>query len=253
MKKPTSPKDAAEMPFTGHLQEFRSRLITSLFILVLSAGVSFYFSGTLLAWLKRPLDTELIFLSPAEAFWADLKISLFVGFLCAFPVILYEIWRFISPGLLPHERGAFLPFLVFGVGFFFLGLAFSYFLALPFALQFLIDYGRESGLTPRISVSMYIDFNLRLLLASGFIFELPLVMILLAKFGLLTPDFLSKNRKYAVIAAFVIAAVITPTPDIFNQLMMAIPLLFLYEVGIIAVRLFGGRLGRSKQKKSKGD
>ncbi len=241
------------MPFTGHLKEFRSRLITSLFILILCAGVSFYFSGTLLAWLKRPLDTELIFLSPAEAFWADLKISLFVGFLCAFPVILYEVWRFVAPGLLPHERGAFMPFLIFGIGFFFLGLAFSYFLALPFALQFLIDYGRESGLTPRISVSMYIDFNLRLLLASGFIFELPLVMILLAKFGLLTPDFLAENRKYAVIGAFVIAAVITPTPDIFNQLMMAVPLLFLYEVGIIAVRLFGGRRGLPQQKESEGN
>lgn len=241
------------MPFTGHLQEFRSRLITSLLILVLCAGVSFYFSGTLLAWFKRPLDTELIFLSPAEAFWADLKVSLFVGFLCAFPVILYEIWRFIAPGLLPHERGTFLPFLVFGIGFFFLGLAFCYFLALPFALQFLIDYGRESGLTPRISVSMYIDFNLRLLLASGFIFELPLVMILFAKLGWLTPGFLVENRKYAVIGAFVIAAVITPTPDIFNQLMMAVPLLFLYEVGIIAVRLFGGRRGLSPQKESEGN
>ncbi|MFQ5580514.1 MAG: twin-arginine translocase subunit TatC [Nitrospiria bacterium] len=253
MKRPARPEDAAEMPFSGHLQEFRSRLITSFFILIFFAGVSFYFSETLLVWLKRPLETELIFLSPAEAFWADLKISLFVGFLCAFPVILYEIWRFVSPGLLPHERGAFLPFLVFGIGFFFLGLAFSYFLALPFALQFLINYGRESGLTPRISVSMYIDFNLRLLLASGFIFELPLVMILLAKFGLLTPEALVKNRKYAVIGAFVIAAVVTPTPDIFNQLMMAVPLLFLYEVGIVAVRLFGGRRGLSPQKEPEGN
>ncbi|MFQ5950177.1 MAG: twin-arginine translocase subunit TatC, partial [Nitrospiria bacterium] len=199
-----------------------------------------------------PLDTELIFLSPAEAFWADLKVSLFVGFICAFPVILYEFWRFIAPGLLPQERGYFLPFLVFGTSFFFLGLIFSYFIALPFALRFLIAYGRQSGLTPRISVSMYIDFNLRLLLASGFIFELPLGMILLAKLGWLTPEFLVKNRKYAVIGAFLVAALITPTPDIFNQLMMAIPLLFLYEVGIIAVRLFGGKRRVPQQKESEG-
>jgi sec-independent protein translocase protein TatC len=232
-------KDQAEMPITGHLLELRSRLVKSVLFLLLFCGIAFYFSDQIFFWFRRPLNAELIFLSPAEAFWSDLKISLFVGFLCAFPVILYEVWQFISPGLLPKERGYFLPFIILGTLFFFLGVAFCYFVALPLALDFLIDYGRRSGIKPQISVSMYIDFNLKFLLAFGLIFELPLGMILLSRIGILTVPFLARNRKYAILLAFVIAAILTPTPDIFNQTVMAIPLIILYEVGIIAVRIFG--------------
>ena len=229
------------MPFTGHLQEFRQRLIKSLIVLILTAGTAFYFSGNLLGLIKRPLDAQLIFLSPAEAFWSDIKISLFFGFLCAFPIILLEVWKFVSPGLLPNERGALLPFFSIGLFFFYGGVSFCYFVALPFALNFLIDYGREAGIEPLISVSMYVDFNLKLLIAFGVIFELPIAMVILSKMGFLTPDFLVKNRKYAVLGAFVIAAIATPTPDMFNQLIMAGPLILLYEIGIVTVRLFGGR------------
>lgn len=233
-------KGQAEMPITGHLLELRGRLVKSVLFLLFFCGIAFYFSDQIFFWFKRPLNAELIFLSPAEAFWSDLKISLFAGFLGAFPVILYEVWQFISPGLLPKERGYFLPFLILGSLFFFLGVAFCYFVALPLALDFLIDYGRRSGIKPQISVSMYIDFNLKFLLAFGLIFELPLLMILFSRMGFLTPAFLVKNRKYAVLAAFIVSALLTPTPDIFNQMVMAIPLMILYEVGIIAVRLFGG-------------
>ncbi|TAK10140.1 MAG: twin-arginine translocase subunit TatC, partial [Candidatus Manganitrophaceae bacterium] len=104
-----------------------------------------------------------------------------------------------------------------------------------------IDYGRKSGIKPQISISMYIDFNLKFLLGFGLVFELPLVMLFLSKIGLLTPAFLTRNRKYAILLAFFIAAVLTPTPDIFNQCIMAIPLILLYEIGIIAIRIFGGR------------
>lgn len=229
------------MPISGHLQELRSRLIRSVLIVSFFFGAAFYFSDSLLFLLKRPLHAELIFLSPAEAFWADLKVALFVGFLGALPVILYEIWQFVAPGLLPNERGYFLPFLILSTLLFFVGMAFCYFLALPFALDFLIDYGRKSGIKPQISVSMYIDFNLKFLLGFGLVFELPLVMLFLAKIGLLTPAFLTRNRKYAILLAFFIAAVLTPTPDVFNQCVMAIPLILLYEIGIIAIRIFGGR------------
>jgi sec-independent protein translocase protein TatC len=227
------------MPITGHLQELRSRLVKSLLVLICFFGLAFYYSDIVLVWFKRPLNAELIFLSPAEAFWADLKISLFVGFVFALPAILYEVWKFIAPGLLPKERGSLFPFLLLAPFFFLLGMAFSYFVALPLALEFLMEYGRRSGITPQISVSMYIDFNLKFLLAFGLIFELPLVMIVLSKMGFLTPAFLTRNRKYAIFLAFLIAALLTPTPDIFNQSMMAIPLIFLYEIGIIAVRIFG--------------
>lgn len=227
------------MPMTGHLAELRTRLIRMVAVLILFFGAAFYFSDTLLAWFKRPLNAPLVFLSPAEAFWADLKVSMFVGFLAAFPMILYEIWKFVSPGLLPRERRYIFPFIFFSTFFFFAGLAFCYFVALPFALHFLIDYGRQSGLTPQISISMYVDFNLKFLLGFGLIFELPLVMTLLAKMGLITTELLTRNRKYAVFLAFLIAAILTPTPDVFNQCVMAVPLMLLYELGIIAVRIFG--------------
>jgi len=239
------------MPFTGHLQEFRQRLIKSLLVLVLTAAVAFYFSDSLLGWIKRPLSAQLVFLSPAEAFWSDLKVSLFFGFLCAFPFVLFEIWQFVSPGLLPNERGMLLPFFSMGMLFFYGGIAFCYFLALPFALNFLINYGRDAGIEPLISVSMYVDFNLKLLIAFGLIFELPIVMVLLSMTGFLTPDFLTKNRKYAILGAFVIAAIATPTPDMFNQFIMALPLILLYEIGIITVRLFGGRRAASRKERER--
>jgi len=239
------------MPFTGHLKEFRQRLILSLVVLVLSASLAFYFSADLLALIKRPLDAQLIFLSPAEAFWSDLKVSLFFGFLCAFPVILFEFWKFVSPGLLASEKGILFPFFSIGLFFFYGGISFCYFLALPFALEFLIAYGRDAGIEPLISVSMYVDFNLKMLIAFGLIFELPLIMVILSMMGFLTPDFLSKNRKYAVLGAFVIAAIATPTPDMFNQLVMALPLILLYEVGIITVRLFGGRRAAAKKERER--
>lgn len=228
------------MPISGHLQELRSRLIRSLLIISVFFGLAFYFSDTLFALLKRPLHAELIFLSPAEAFWADLKVALFAGFLAALPVVLYEVWQFVAPGLLQNERASLFPFLVLSIIFFFIGMAFCYFVAMPFALDFLIDYGRKSGIKPQISVSMYIDFNLKFLLGFGLVFELPLAMLFLSRMGLLTPAFLTRNRKYAILVAFLIAAILTPTPDVFNQCVMAIPLILLYEVGILAVRLFGG-------------
>jgi len=236
------------MPISGHLQELRSRLVRSVLIISLCFGAAFYFSDHLLILLKRPLHAELIFLSPAEAFWADLKVALFVGFLAALPVILCEIWQFVAPGLLPNERGYLFPFLIFSTLLFFAGMAFCYLFALPFALDFLIDYGRRSGITPQISVSMYIDFNLKFLLGFGFVFELPLVMLFLARMGLMTPAFFSQNRKYAVLLAFLIAAILTPTPDIFNQCLMAIPLIILYEVGILIVRIFGSAVSLRKEE-----
>lgn len=227
------------MPITGHLQELRQRIILSLAILIIFAGTAFYFSEILLGWLKTPLNTDLVFLSPAEAFWADLKVSLFIGFLVAFPAIVYQVWAYVSPGLLPGERALFLPFLSFGIFFFFSGIFFCYAVALPFAIQFLIDYGRDAGVTPLISVSSYVDFNIKILLAFGIIFELPMAMVILGRMGFLTAEILVQNRKYAILGAFVIAAIATPTPDIFNQLIMAGPLICLYEIGIITVRIFG--------------
>jgi|SRR5579863_5216428 len=232
-------KSDLAMPFTGHLSELRTRLIRSVLALGVCSTVAFYFSDRVLHWLRHPLNAQLVFLAPAEAFWASLKISLFVGLLAAFPVMLYELWQFVSPGLLPRERVALLPFLFLGIIGFLAGLLFGYYIALPFAVAFLIDYGRNSGITPMISVSMFIDFNLKFLLAFGLIFELPLAILFLTRLGFLTPSFLARNRKYAIFFAFLAGAILTPTPDVFNQTLMALPIIFLYEVGIVMARMFG--------------
>ncbi|MEK7702987.1 MAG: twin-arginine translocase subunit TatC [Nitrospirota bacterium] len=245
-------KKSSEMPVWDHLKELRGSFVRSGLAFAVSSIVAFFFSGQLLSWLTIPLmpggghgdapsmtTNPFVFLSPAEVFLTDIKIAIFTGLAISIPVILYEIWRFISPGLFQKERRSFYPFLILGSLFFYLGVAFCYFLALPFALQFLVSYGQQRGITPAISLSLYVDFNLKFLFSFGLIFELPVIMALLSKTGILTVPFLVHNRKYAIVASFLIAAILTPTPDIFNQCMMAIPLILLYEVGIIAVRLFG--------------
>ncbi len=227
------------MPITGHLRELRGRLIASGVALLVCWATAFSFADRIRGSLGRTLEVPLVFLSPEEVLWSDLKVSLFVGFLMSLPVILYQGWRFVAPGLLPAERRAYFPFLLLSALFFLIGIGFAYGVAIPFALRFLIDYGRQNGVTPQLSISMYVDFHLKFLIAFGLVFELPVAMMLVSRTGLLTPAFLAHNRKYAVLLAFLIAALLTPTPDIFNQCLMAVPLILLYEAGILAIRIFG--------------
>jgi sec-independent protein translocase protein TatC len=241
--------NSEEMPVWDHLKELRNSFIRAGIALFLSAGIAFSFSDRLLLWLTHALPKEgvdgrapLVFISPAEVFLTDIKIALYGGFALAIPIIFYEIWRFISPGLFQKERRSLYPVLIFGSLSFYVGMAFCYFFALPFALDFLVSYGQARGIVPAISVSMYVDFNLKFLFAFGLIFELPIVMALLSKTGILTVPFLTHNRKYAIIIAFFSAAILTPTPDIFNQCLMALPLIILYEVGILAARFFGRKI-----------
>ncbi len=243
------------MPFLSHLEELRKRLIVSLVAIGVGFSLSFYFSEQIMGFLKRILTTtyalqkgfpfvviitkpspELIFVAPAEAFWAHIKIGFLAGLLLAIPFILFELWRFVRPGLLERERRYALPFVVLGTVFFFVGLAFCYFVVLPFAMNFLLTYKTEH-LTPMLSIGLFIDFTVKFLLAFGLIFQLPLLITLAARLGLVTSQFLTRNRKYAILLNFVIAAILTPTPDVFNQALMAGPLCLLYEVGIWAARL----------------
>jgi sec-independent protein translocase protein TatC len=230
-----------EMPLTGHLAELRQRLIKCLIALGIGFGVSFYFVDGLLALLRRPAPAQLYFLTPTEAFWMSMEISFFVGLFISLPVILYQVWKFISPGLLQQERKYLLPFLLLGTLFFAAGLLFCYFIVLPFALTFLVGFGTEMGLRPLLSIGSYVDFLLKFLLAFGLIFELPLAITLLARMGLMTPEFLSRNRKYAVLVNAVLAAILTPTTDVFNMMLMMIPLLLFYELGVLGAKLFGRR------------
>ena len=188
----------------------------------------------------KKMGYTLIFTSPTEAFWVQMKVALIAGLFLAAPGILWQVWRFVEPGLHAHERKYALPFIFVGSILFLGGGAFSLFVVTPFALNFLLSYARP-GLTPMITLQNHVDFLLKFTLAFGAVFELPLAITILARMGLVTAKSLPADRKYAILGAFIAGAVLTPTPDIFNQTLMAGPLILLYEVGILSARIFGRR------------
>ena len=232
-----------KMPFMEHLGELRTRIVRALLCLLVGTGIALPFAEKIVDFLARPitkLGYKLVFTAPAEAFWVQMKVGLIVGLFIAAPGILWQVWGFIAPGLHVHEKKYAAPFVIIGSLLFIVGGAFSLFVVTPYAIAFLLSYARES-LQPMITLENHIDFLLKFTLAFGAVFELPLAITLLARMGLVTAKQLSKNRKYAILGAFVAGAVLTPTPDAFNQALMAGPLIILYEVGIISARLFGRR------------
>ena len=232
-----------KMPFMEHLGELRTRIVRALLCLLVGTGIALPFAEKIVDFLARPitkLGYKLVFTAPAEAFWVQMKVGLIVGLFIAAPGILWQVWGFIAPGLHEHEKKYAAPFVIVGSLLFIVGGAFSLFVVTPYAIAFLLSYARES-LQPMITLENHIDFLLKFTLAFGAVFELPLAITLLARMGLVTAKQLSKNRKYAILGAFIAGAVLTPTPDAFNQALMAGPLIILYEVGIISARLFGRR------------
>lgn len=236
--------DPGKMSFFDHLSELRARIIWSLIPAFIGVIVSFAFSDHILHFLERPLarlDLKLVQLTPTEAFWTSMKISMVCGIFLAMPVILWQVWAFVAPGLHKHERRFAKPFVLVGSLLFLAGGAFALLVVVPFAINFLLTFGTRQGLQPMISVSSHVDFVIKFTLAFGIVFELPLALTMLSMMGMVTPEFLSKNRKYAILINFVLAAILTPTPDVLNQTLMAGPLCILYEVGIVAARIFGKR------------
>jgi sec-independent protein translocase protein TatC len=242
-----------KMSLMEHLSELRKRILLCLVALLIAFIITFNFSEYIFKLLLFPLNytprfsfkeglvfvldqkiqsTKLVFLGPAEAFWMNMKIALVSGFILTIPIIFYQLWKFISPGLYSHEKKYILPFVLIATTLFFIGVTFCYLVVLPFAMSFLLNYKVGDFLMPMLSVGLYIDFLLKFLLAFGFVFELPVLIVVATRMGLITPQALKKYRKVALILAFVIAAIITPTPDAFNQTLMAIPMIILYEVGI---------------------
>jgi len=241
------PKNPLEykMPFLEHLGELRKRIMWSLGAVLVGVAVTLNFTDRLMKFVRRPFDVaapgqKLVFLTPTEAFWVYMKVALIAGMVLAMPMILYQIWAFIAPGLYAHEKRYAAPFVIIGSVFFLLGAAFAQLVVIPFAMRFLVSFP-GADLAPMISINAYVDFILKFTLAFGVVFELPVVITLASRMGLVTPQWLARNRKYAILVNFIIAAVLTPTPDIFNQTLMAGPLIVLYELGIISARLFGRR------------
>lgn len=257
----------ARLPFTEHLEDLRKRITISLIALLITFVIAFNYSEEIFKFIIFPLkyslsfstknpfiqivpqeklspDTKLVFLAPAEAFWMNFKIAFVAGIIPALPVVLYQIWKFISPGLLPKEKKYVFPFIIVATSLFFAGAAFCFFIVLPFAMSFLLTYKLGDILMPMLSVGQYVDFCLKFILAFGAVFELPILIIFATRMGFVTAKTLSKNRKYSVLVAFIIAAMLTPTPDAFNQALMAIPIIVLYEIGILASRIFVRKGGK---------
>ncbi|MBR2179361.1 MAG: twin-arginine translocase subunit TatC [Selenomonadaceae bacterium] len=226
--------DDGTMSLTAHLEELRSRLIKSLVAIAIGSVISYFFLDEIMHYLTLNVG-KLYYMKPGEAFFTYIKIDIATGFLIALPVIFYHAWRFFLPALTSAERmvlGIIVPSSVF---LFFVGLAFSFFLVLPIALKFFIGFGDEN-LQAMFSFGNYFDFVVMFLLPFGFIFELPLVIIVLGKIGILTSEWLKKYRRIVIFLSFVIGAIITPTPDIFTQSMIALPMIALYEIGYLVLK-----------------
>jgi len=236
---PQPDSDESSMPFLHHLEELRWRLLKSFLAIVAASIAGFYFSDQIVKFMIAPLgDTKLYFTEVTGSFYAYLKLSLLTGVLAASPVVFYQLWAFVSPGLYNKEKMQVLPMVAISTFLFLAGAAFCYYAVLPYSLKFLINFSGDL-LGPLITIGSYITFAGMLLLAFGICFQLPVAAYFLGRIGLISPAFLRKGRRYAVILILIFAAILTPTPDIATQLMLAVPLYVLYEFSIIIVRFTG--------------
>ncbi len=215
--------------FFSHLEELRNRLFKALVVFVLATTIAWNFIDPVISFIVRPVG-RIIFTSPPEAFNARMTLSMIAGLLLALPVILYQLWQFISLGLTREERKYAKVFGPLSLIFFFSGILFGYFIMLPISLNFLMSFS-SAWMVPMITVDKYISFVGTILVSSGVTFELPLILAFLARIGIATPQFLREKRRYAIVIILIVAAVLTP-PDVVSQIILTIPLLILYELGI---------------------
>lgn len=253
-----APLEDRKMPVMEHLQELQVRITRAVGVLAGVFIVTFFYADTLVRWLRVPLQNAFIpgrlewvptdlpvvpfvFLAPGEALWQNIKVAGLFALVLAAPYMLWEAWQFVVPGLHAHERRFVGPFVLLSTVAFYAGLAFAFFFVLPFALNFLISYGVNAGFIPQLSIAQYVGFTLWFLMVFGLIFEVPLAITLMAKLGWVDVPFLKRYRKWAFLGAFIVAAILTPTPDPFNQCLMALPMYVFYEVGIMSARFFRKR------------
>lgn len=230
-----------KMSFFEHLAELRTRIVHSAAAIVLGTFIGFWIAKPILNFVARPMVTalrnagladKLVFTHPAGYLNQVITLALYLGIAIASPYVLYQIWLFVAPGLYKHERKAIVAFIAPTAGLFFLGLTFAYYVILPYLLRFLVTFQGNGPFTPLISIEEYFDLVLIVLLGVGVVFEMPMLILLLSIFGIVTPRFLWKNFRYAILIIAVIAAVITPTPDAMTMLIFMAPMIVLYLVGI---------------------
>jgi sec-independent protein translocase protein TatC len=244
-----------KIPFTEHLEELRKRLIVCFIAVGVGFVLSYGFKEKLFQILTRPLirvmqtGDKLIFTGLPEAFFTYLKVAFLSGIILAAPVIFYQFWMFVAPGLYDKEKRLMVPVVVLSTVFFVGGAFFGYFIVFPYGFKFFLGFASET-IRPLPSMREYLGFASKLLLAFGVVFELPLIITFLARLGMVSVGFLKKNRKYALLLFFVGAAILTP-PDVVTQIMMALPLLLLYEISIIGARIFGKKNSEEEDNNDK--
>ena len=238
-----SEKELPKQEISEHIQELRLRLLYSFLVIIITFILLFPFSKKLLLFLQKPLPKslvgKLIFLSPGDALIVSIKVTLLAALILSSPFWIYQFWKYVEPALYEHEKKLIIPSFFITLVLFLLGVSFSYFVVLPFSLKFLLSFAGDM-LTPQITINNYISFVIQMILAFGIIFLLPVVTYLLGKLGIINSVILKHYRKYAIIIIFLIAAILTP-PDIFSQVMLALPLLALYEVSIIILKIIEKR------------
>ncbi len=258
MAAPEPQGELKEAPLVEHLEELRARILKALLFWALGSGVAYTFRVPLLAWLKAPLDraaeqngvqVNLIVLDITEPFITALRVAVFGGLVLALPFIVYQLWAFVTPGLYPHERRLAGPFILIAGFSFALGVAFAYYVLLPFAVPFLLGFLGDV-VTPQISIGRYIGQILTYMTVMGLLFEMPVLAYFLARLGLLSAEFLARNWRIAVVAVIALAALITPTVDVINLALVSVPLLLLYWVSVIVARI--GERARTRTEAAHG-
>jgi sec-independent protein translocase protein TatC len=234
-----------KMSFLDHLGELRMRLLWSLLAVVIFFIPAYYFSNEIFEFLMKPLienlpeGSSLIFTRPAEGFTTYLKVSFFAAILVAVPFILYQAWMFIAPALYKEEKQIIVPFIFFGSLFFLLGAAFCYYVASPPAFKFLLNEYSSDYVKAFPTIREALSFFMALIFGFGLVFEFPLIIFILARVGLVTSKWLREKRKYAIVVSAIIAAMLTPTTDAVSMMLMFVPIIIFYELGILVAWMFG--------------
>ncbi|MDO9488812.1 MAG: twin-arginine translocase subunit TatC [Sphingomonadaceae bacterium] len=250
--------DDSKAPLLDHLIELRQRLFKSIIALAIGFGIAFYFAGDIFRFLAQPYveavgpdgAKNLIYTKLYEAFFTEVKVALFAAFFFAFPVIANQVWAFVAPGLYKHEKRAFLPFIIATPVLFTMGAALAYYVVMPTAFRFFLGYQQTTGtfsVSALPAIADYLSLVMNFIFAFGISFLLPVLLMLLERAGIVNRKQLQAGRRYAIVAAFVVAAVITP-PDVISQLMLAIPMIILYELALVGIWLT--ERGRAKKKQA---
>ncbi|WP_233883060.1 twin-arginine translocase subunit TatC [Paraburkholderia flagellata] len=238
-------EEGSEETFISHLVELRDRIIRAgLAVIVVFIGLV-YWAPDIFRLLARPLmqnlprDGKMIVTDVTGSFFVPMKVTMLVAFVIALPIVLYQIWAFVAPGLYQHEKKLVVPLVASSYTLFLCGMAFAYFVVFPTIFRVMAHYNAPLGAEMTTDIDNYLSFVLTMFIAFGVTFEVPIIVVLLVRMGIVTVKKLKQIRPYVIVGAFIVAAVVTP-PDVFSQLILALPLIILYELGIIAARIFVG-------------